>query len=154
MEYTELRRTAINLAARDRPQAILIEDKGSGTSLLQDLRANTSLPVIAIEPVGDKIFRAGEVSPIVESGRLLLPHPGSVSWLADYESELLGFPNAVSYRDQVDETTQFLKWVQRQGGEYSFATSNKKLVSHQNVTVKSQASRGFGSVTRPKVNGA
>ena len=154
MEYAELRRAVINLAKRDNPNAILIEDKGSGTSLLQDLKANTSLPVIAIEPVGDKIFRAGEVSPIVESGRLLLPYEGTADWLADYESELLGFPNAISYKDQVDETTQFLKWVTKQGGEYSHLASGQKLKSHENVTVGSQGSRGFGTVTRPKVKGA
>ena len=135
VEYVELRRAVINLAARDHPNAMLIEDKGSGTSLLQDLRSNTSLPVIPIEPDGDKIFRAGEVSPIVESGRLLLPTKERRLGWPITNPNYWGFQMPSAHKDQVDETTQFLKWVGKSGGEYSHIASGQKLKSHQNVTV-------------------
>ena len=108
MDYPTLKRMVISLAERDNPHAILIEDKASGQSLIQDLRSSTSLNIIAIEPKGDKVFRANEVSATVEAGRLILPE--SSPWLADYESEMLGFPNT-AFKDQVDSTTQFLQWV-------------------------------------------
>lgn len=108
MDYPTLKRMVIALAERDNPDAILIEDKSSGQSLIQDLRSSTNLPIISIEPKGDKVFRANEVSATVESGRLILPN--SSPWLADYESEIFSFPNS-TFKDQVDSTTQFLQWV-------------------------------------------
>ena len=111
LAYPKLRRAVINLAERDRPAAILIEDKSSGQSMIQDLRASTSLPIIAIEPVGDKIFRANEQSAAVEAGLLHLP--ATAPWLIDFEGEFFGYP-LTTHDDQVDSTTQFLKWARTQ----------------------------------------
>jgi predicted phage terminase large subunit-like protein len=112
MDYPSLYRMVISMAERDNPDAILIEDKASGQSLIQDLREKTSLPIIAIEPHGDKIFRASEVSATFEAGRVILPE--HASWLPEYEAEIFGFPNT-AFKDQVDSTTQFLQWVKRSG---------------------------------------
>lgn len=108
MEYPTLRRRVITYAERDNPAAILIEDKSSGQSLIQDLRNSTRLPIVAIEPEGNKVFRASEVSPAVEAGKVILPH--SAPWLADFEQEFFGFPLSTK-KDRVDSVTQFLKWV-------------------------------------------
>lgn len=108
MDYPTLKRKVKAYAERDRPAAILIEDKSSGQSLIQDLRSETSLPIIAIEPLRDKVFRANEVSAMVEAGLLLLPE--SAPWLVDFEGEFFGFPLS-THDDQVDSVTQFLKWV-------------------------------------------
>lgn len=119
IDYPTLKRKVIAFAERDRPAAILIEDKSSGQSLIQDLRSETSLPVIAIEPDGNKIFRANEVSAMVEAGLMHLPQAGivdqfgrpfSAPWLVDFEGEFFGFPLSTN-DDQVDSATQFLKWV-------------------------------------------
>ncbi len=109
LEYPDLKRKVIAYAERDKPRAVLIEDKGSGTSLIQDLRSSTSIPVIAIEPCGSKLFRADEVSPTTEAGLVHLPE--SAPWLADFEREFFAFPLA-THDDQVDQLTQFLKWAE------------------------------------------
>jgi predicted phage terminase large subunit-like protein len=109
VDYPELRR-AINLFRERYPSAVfLIEDKGSGTSLLQDLRSENKVP-IAINPEGDKITRLAAVSPQFESGAIWLPK--NASWLSSFKAELLGFPN-VKYDDQVDSTSQALSWIKR-----------------------------------------
>lgn len=108
IDYPTLRRKVIAYAERDRPAAILIEDKSSGQSLIQDLRTSTSLPVIAIEPKGDKLFRATEVSAMVEAGLLHLP--AVAPWLIDFEGEFFGFPLSTN-DDQVDAVTQYLRWA-------------------------------------------
>lgn len=54
-EFPELKRQAVALAEVWRPQAVLIEDAASGQSLIQSLRAETSLPVLPIKPQGDKV---------------------------------------------------------------------------------------------------
>lgn len=108
MEWPELRRTAESLGMQFHPSAVLIEDKASGISLVQDLRANTKLPVIAVEPEGDKVIRAKAVSPLAEAGRVRLPV--AAEWLVDYEHEVTRFPSAAT-KDQMDSTSQALRWM-------------------------------------------
>ena len=110
MEYPEGKATAIALAAQWKPQAILIEDKASGQSLIQELRKDPQgqrFNVIGIQPHGDKVMRLVAETPKFEGGRVLLPR--SAPWLAAYESEILTFPNG-RHDDQVDSTSQYLKW--------------------------------------------
>ncbi len=110
-EYPELKRMFLALAAQWMPQAILVEDKASGQQLLQDMRRETNLPVIAASAAQDKVTRFAAVSALIEAGRLLLPE--QAGWLADFEAEVLAFP-AVGHDDQVDALTQYLDWVRKQ----------------------------------------
>lgn len=113
MDYPTLKRTVINMAVRDKPAAVLIEDKSTGQSLIQELRRDTSLPVVAIEPQGDKIFRAQDVTPMCESGLVLLPEVAP--WLIDFEGEFFAFPLS-TYADQVDSVSQYLQWARHWTG--------------------------------------
>ena len=108
LEYPGLKRAAKSLAACWSPDAILIEDKASGQSLIQDLRAETRLPVIALRPEADKLTRMSTASPAIEAGRVFLPEVAD--WLEDYEAEMAIFPNG-AHDDQVDMTSQFLRWA-------------------------------------------
>ena len=65
--------------------------------------------MIPIKPLGDKLTRAMQTTPVFEAGRVLLPE--EAPWLADYQRELLGFPSS-RYDDQVDSTTQFILWAE------------------------------------------
>ena len=113
MEYPDLRRVAESLALQWKPQTILVEDKASGQSLIQDLRQNTRLPIVPVEPKGDKVVRLMAVSAAIEAGRVFLPRVAS--WLADFEKELAAFPNA-THDDQVDSTSQALSYLISGGG--------------------------------------
>lgn len=84
--------------------AILIEDKANGSAIIQTLCKEFS-GVIPINPEGGKVARANAVSPSVESGNVYLPE--NESWVYDYLSELISFPNA-EHDDEVDCTTQAL----------------------------------------------
>ena len=108
LEYPALKKAVGRLAEQFVPHAILIEDKASGQSLLQDLRRDTALPVIAIQPRGDKVTRFAAVSAMVEAGRVWLPQ--RAAWLVDFETELYAFPHG-AHDDQVDSFSQFLAWV-------------------------------------------
>jgi predicted phage terminase large subunit-like protein len=50
----------------------LIEDKGSGSALIQNLR-NRSIYVYDVLPVGDKVMRMSAQSAIIENGEVFLP---------------------------------------------------------------------------------
>ena len=108
LEYPDLKARAYKLAEQWNPTAILIEDKASGQSLIQDARRETQLPIIAIQPKGDKVIRASGVSAMVEAGKVFLPQ--QAAWLTDYEMELMTFPTA-PHDDAVDSTSQFLEWA-------------------------------------------
>jgi predicted phage terminase large subunit-like protein len=145
IEYPALRRNVISWAERDRPIAILIEDKASGQSLIQELRSTTSLPIIAIEPDGDKVTRANEVSAMFEAGLVYLPE--TAPWLVDYEAELLGFPLA-AHDDQVDSTTQFLRWVRGWSARLETASTGSGLaVQEAGYQLHGQIDNGYGSVS-------
>lgn len=108
VEYPELKRTVTEHAIRWDAGSVLVEDKASGQSLLQDLKRETNLPVVPINPRGDKLTRFAAITALIEAGRLYLPK--KAPWLADFETELLSFPH-VPHDDQVDSLTQYFNWL-------------------------------------------
>jgi hypothetical protein len=57
-EFPDLKRMVMSLAAKWHPNAVLVEDKASGQSLIQELRASTRLAVVPARPTVDKAARA------------------------------------------------------------------------------------------------
>lgn len=110
MEYPELKKQVVLHHAKWNADVVLVEDKASGQSLLQDLRQSTKIATIAINPTVDKITRAVAISAMVEAGKVFLP--AEALWLDDFLSEFLSFPLS-AHDDQVDSTTQFLNWVKK-----------------------------------------
>jgi predicted phage terminase large subunit-like protein len=110
LEYPELKRKIKNVVESYQPNAILIEDKASGQSLIQDLSKEIKTPVISIKIAGgfDKVSRARTSTDMIEGGKVFIPT--QASWLDDFELELKAFPNG-THDDQVDSMTQFLNWI-------------------------------------------
>jgi predicted phage terminase large subunit-like protein len=109
--YPELKRSVKLIAEKWAKfiNEVLIEDKASGQSLIQDLREDPEWPhpVIAMEPgQQDKIVRMENESAQVEAGNCWLPE--KASWLFDFETEVGLFPKAAN-DDQVDSMSQYLK---------------------------------------------
>lgn len=108
LEFPRLRVRVMEHAAQWNADAVLIEDKASGQSLLQELRASSRLPLVAVNPTADKLTRLAAVTPMLEAGRVLLPR--DAVWLAEFERELIGFPNT-AHDDRVDAFSQLLGWL-------------------------------------------
>ncbi|MBR2141495.1 MAG: phage terminase large subunit [Rickettsiales bacterium] len=108
LEYPELKRKSLELINRWKPMAVLIEDKASGQSLIQDLKKE-QYNIIAIKVTKDKITRFASVTPIFESERILIRE--NANWLFDLEYELISFPVG-KHDDQVDSISQFLNWIE------------------------------------------
>jgi len=93
---------------------ICIEDKASGTGLIQSLQRRKDddgnmLPSIPVKPIQrgiDKIVRANDVSPWVEAGHVSLPQ--DAPWLSDYLAEFGMFPKG-KHDDQIDPTMDAIK---------------------------------------------
>jgi len=107
IDYHDLRHAVFQLRDRYPSATLLVEDKGSGTSLIQELRAK-DVAVIGINPQGDKLTRAVKISAKFEAGAVFFPK--AAPWLGPLKAELLGFPN-VKHDDQVDSVTQALSWI-------------------------------------------
>ncbi|QOD37862.1 phage terminase large subunit [Candidatus Wolbachia massiliensis] len=108
LEYPKLKEQVLSLAARWSPHAILIEAKTSGQQLVQELKATSDLPIIEIVPHEGKLTRFHQIIPMIESGRIVLPH--QAVWLNDFEYEVLMFPE-IRHDDQVDSMIQYLQWT-------------------------------------------
>jgi predicted phage terminase large subunit-like protein len=71
LEYPELRRKVIGLAAEHRATTVLIENAGPGMNLLQDLRAAMPQGMtrpIGVKPEGSKVDRMAAQSAKIEAG--------------------------------------------------------------------------------------
>jgi predicted phage terminase large subunit-like protein len=105
VEFPELKRKVVELAKLHSVNEILIEDKASGQSLIQELQRNTMLPIKPIKVENDKIARVHSVTPIIESGKVYLPK--EAHWLKEFLDEMEEFPNG-EFDDTVDSVSQFL----------------------------------------------
>ena len=113
LTYPALKRVAVELWKKFNPNKLLIEDKSSGTALIQELK---SAGVYRIEPIvppsSDKFFRISAQSIKFENGLVLLPR--QALWLDEYVREITGFPGT-KYDDQVDSTAQALEFLGGRG---------------------------------------
>jgi len=113
--YPDLKARMYAMTNQWTPNAILIEDKSSGSSLIQELRADKQrrLPVIAIEPEADKVTRFDTQTPSIENGILWLPDEATFPqhrWMNSLTLNLSEFPNPQAW-DELDAMSQFLKWL-------------------------------------------
>ncbi len=108
--YPDLKRAVIEQSRLFGPSVILIEDKASGTQLIQELREASLYTIIRYKPEGDKIMRLNAQTGAMEGGFVHLPR--EAHWLADYLHELVTFPRG-HYDDQVDSTAQALSWFKQ-----------------------------------------
>ena len=81
---------------------LAVEDKSSGTGLIQDLSYSSSIPVIGIERVKDKLTRVMDIAGYVESGRVYLPE--EAPFVADFIHECEAFTpdDTHMWDDQID----------------------------------------------------
>jgi predicted phage terminase large subunit-like protein len=103
VDYPELKAAVQILATKYKAKCILVEDTGTGTSLVQELRRGKVSGIVAVKPERDKVSRMAVVSAKFESGQVFLPQ--RASWLADFERELFAFPGG-KYDDQCDSVSQ------------------------------------------------
>jgi len=109
VNYPELRKLAQEAYDDWEPDAVLIEKKASGASLLHDLR-QAGVPVLAYSPDRDKVARAHASSALLEDGRIYYPKR---KWAEDLISICASFP-AAKNDDVVDTCTQ--AWLRLRKG--------------------------------------
>lgn len=85
-------------------QLLKVEDKSSGSSLIQSIQRNYNIPVEGIQRNVDKVVRAMGGAPQIYAGKVHLPK--NVSWMHDYKDEFRKFTPLMTHKhdDQIDPT--------------------------------------------------
>lgn len=118
-DFPELKRAAITHNAKWRGRGLrglYVEDKASGQSLIQELRAQSGMAVIAVKVGSDKVSRVNAVLPLIEGGRVFIP--AQAQWLDDFMDEAQSFPSG-KHDDMVDALSMGLDQISRMGGQAS-----------------------------------
>lgn len=86
-----------------------IEDKASGIGLIQGLTAKYGIPVIGVPASTDKLTRAENVLPYIESGQVYLPENENYNFNVDILSECEAFSRDMSHKhDDIVDTLGIL----------------------------------------------
>lgn len=83
---------------------IYVEDKSSGTGLIQDVGKRSPVEITALQRNKDKATRAKDAQPAVKAGRILLPE--DAKWLPEFLAEHAAFTydDTHAHDDIVDNT--------------------------------------------------
>jgi len=108
LPYPDLKKEIERYAAKFTPRNILIEDKASGQSIIQDLKISGYTNIIPIKPKLDKVTRFASVIAMFQSDQVLLP--SSSSYNRELIREITTFPNSKN-DDIVDSISQFLNFM-------------------------------------------
>jgi len=127
IDFPGLLRKVLELHRCYKPDLILVEDAGSGMSLIQTLKEQ-QCSVRAWKPEADKVTRMSTGSVLIEGGQVLFPKKRTPA-LDDYMSELLSFPHGL-HDDQVDSTSQFLGWLRERRHAAQFGPKLLRLVMY------------------------
>ena len=90
LEYPELKKAIIARAQHFKASTVLIEEQGSGISLLQELKREGLTTVQGMLPVADKIMRMRAQVAMIKNGFVRIPQ--SAPWLSGYLDEFMMFP--------------------------------------------------------------
>lgn len=113
---SQVQATATSWNAQGKLRGVVIEDKSSGTSVIQTLRASApkwlATKLVAFMPSGSKVYRGRQASVWCKNGRVLLPHPDyEVPVLADLEDQLYNVPS-VAHDDLFDTFTMGIIYLE------------------------------------------
>ena len=92
-------------------RAVLVEDKASGTGLLQTVGRNSPLPLTPVQRSTDKLTRAMDTAPQLKAGKVYLPE--GVPWIVEFVAEHSLFSAHESHKhdDIVDNTMDAVSYA-------------------------------------------
>ena len=122
LEFPELKRMAEELYIKFKIDEVLIEDKASGQSLIQELQRETRMAIEKVRVDRDKTARLNSITPLLESGRIKLPE--NYEFNETIINEFEEFPNG-EFDDIVDSVTQSINENKENGTiDYKIYTAN------------------------------
>jgi predicted phage terminase large subunit-like protein len=108
--FPELKRAVRDQRQAFGAQVVLIEDKASGTALIQELINEGQYGIVSYKTTMNKEMRMHSVTSTIENGMAHLPE--QADWLEVFLHELATFPRS-KYDDQADSVSQALDWIRQ-----------------------------------------
>lgn len=108
-EAPELKRSAVDFWNKHKGieglgalQRMAVEDKASGTGLIQEIKREAVIPIFPIQRNKDKYTRLIDVQGSIEAGYVVIPE--QAPWMADFVTECESFTadNTHAHDDQID----------------------------------------------------
>ena len=92
-------------------RAVLVEDKASGTGLLQTVGRNSPLPLTPVQRSTDKLTRAMDTAPQLKAGKVYLPE--GAPWIVEFVAEhsLFSADDSHKHDDIVDNTMDAVSYA-------------------------------------------
>lgn len=121
-----------SFAKNDRVQGTLrsvhVEDKSSGTGLIQDLRTDLPVGITPIQRNIDKVTRSYDTAPQVKAGKVCLPN--NEKWVIEFVAEhsLFTVDDSHEHDDMVDNTMDAVDigLLNRGGGVYVHKSKRRR----------------------------
>lgn len=108
LDFPELLDKAKDFYSKTLPRYVLVEDKASGTSLVQTLRAQSGLPIKPVKVEKDKVNRARSTTGYFDTGKVFFDRNDPK--IPEFENFLTGFPFML-HDDPVDALVQLINEV-------------------------------------------
>ena len=146
LEYPALKRAVREQLSLFGANEVLIEDKASGTQLIQELIADGCHGVTRYQPTTDKVMRLNSQTGVIENGFVHIPE--TAPWLAEYLHEMTVFPKG-KHDDQVDSTAQFLDWYKKPfpgQGHYEYMRQRAQELQQRNKPQPTKTVWAIGSM--------
>lgn len=105
-EFPDLCNKCQDIFDQYNPDFMIIEDKASGQSLIQELNRR-ALPIVPYTPEKDKVFRLHACTPFFRQGRVWIPE--DKAWADELVEEVITFPYA-PHDDLTDTVSQAILW--------------------------------------------
>lgn len=99
---------------------VLIEDKASGTGLIQTLKRTCLIPIKPIQVDKDKVTRVHDALPFIANGYVYLPFNAQYSFNKDLinECELFAMDMSHKHDDIVDNITMAIQYISKKTSIY------------------------------------
>ena len=143
-EYADVKAKIVAKWWEWRPRIAFIEDATHAAPIISDMRRGTGVNIAAVKPEGSKWVRADAVTPLFQSGRIVLP--AGAPWLDAWLHEHLAFPNG-QHDDRVDTTSlalsELVKIASSQPANLTSLVNRKDEREGERIMreIKSQASQ-------------
>jgi predicted phage terminase large subunit-like protein len=130
-EFPDLKAAVKAQAALYQHPTILIEDKGAGMALIQDLKRE-NLYVRPYLPKGDKVFRMEGQTALLENGFVHIPR--EAAWVEVFLREMMRFPSG--HDDQADALSQGLEHARFGSQSFEYAVGYMRLLLEEREDVE------------------
>jgi predicted phage terminase large subunit-like protein len=143
-QYPDLKAAMLKSYKIHRPDKVIIEDKASGQSLIQDLR-RMRLPITRFKVENNKVYRAHMASIVLEKGHVFYVEK---DWAERVRAQCSIFPNGL-HDDEVDAAT--ISWLYlRKRYWLGMADDDAASDKEESYQAPDKQRRLYGMQARPK----